>query len=130
MATSFGLTREYTTTSSVLVSEFFNDSLQHQQVLIDKIFEMIAKEYEDSEEMIVTATATGIHKRFLELHKQFQKQCKVRIAIIGGPHRTALAIHVLGNYYIGNHVPKKKIKGLFFMLKKIIISLPARPTQH
>lgn len=41
MATSFGLKREYTTTSSVLITEIFNDLLQHQKVLIDKTFKIV-----------------------------------------------------------------------------------------
>ncbi len=119
MATSFGLKREYPTTFSALVSEIFSDLLQHQQVIIDKIFKTkAAKETEDSEDKIVTVTATSIHRSFFELHKDFQSKCKVRIAIIGGLHRTALAIHVLGNYFIGNHAPKREERRSFYHIQE------------
>ena len=119
MATAFGLTREYTTTSSALVSEIFSDLLQHQQVIIDKLFRTKApKETADSEEKIITRTAVGIQGSFFELRKKFQSKCKVRIAIIGGLHRTALAIHVLGNYFIGNHAPKREEKRSFYHIQE------------
>jgi hypothetical protein len=67
---------------------------------------------------IVTVTATGIHRSFFELRKEFQKKCKVHIAIIGGLHRTALAIHVLGNYFIGNHAPKREERRSFYHIQE------------
>jgi hypothetical protein len=69
MATSFGLKREYTTTSSVLITEIFNDLLQHQKVLIDKIFKIVLQD----SGMIVPHQFISIHTNYLELRKKFQK---------------------------------------------------------
>ena len=118
MAKAFGLTREYTTTSSALVTEIFTDLLQHQQVLMDKIFVSKYKDTEDSEDKIGLVPATAIHRNCFELRKEFQSKCKVRIAIIGGLHRTALAIHVLGNYFIGNHAPKREERRSFYHIQE------------
>jgi len=118
MAKAFGLTREYTTTSSALVTEIFTDLLQHQQVLMDKIFVSKYKDTEDSEDKIGYVPSTGIHRNCFELRKEFQRKCKVRIAIIGGLHRTALAIHVLGNYFIGNHAPKREERRSFYHIQE------------
>lgn len=46
----------------------------------------------------------------MKLCAEFQSQTNVCIEILGSLHRTALALHVLGNYYITNNIPTKSPK--------------------
>ena len=40
-------------------------------------------------------------------------QHKIRVGILGGLHRTALALHVMGNYIIQNSAPKISVEVLY-----------------
>jgi hypothetical protein len=50
---------------------------------------------------------------YLKIRKTFQSQHPIRIAIIGGLHRSALALHVLGNYKITNGILRTSSTSLY-----------------
>jgi hypothetical protein len=52
---------------------------------------------------------------YSDIQKKFQSQHPIRIAIIGGLHRSALALHILGNYKIANDKPKKYEKPYYHL---------------
>jgi hypothetical protein len=111
MAEAFGLTKTYTSSTSNLITEIFNDLKQHQNHIIDNIYCTMIEYAKDTSVRQVSGLA--LHSRYLAERAAFQAKHNIRIAVIGGLHRTALAIHVLCNFLIHNKPPKKSKKLLY-----------------
>jgi hypothetical protein len=103
-----------TTDPTVLMTEVFQKMTTPQLEIQQKIFTTsiyyIAK-YQTKEAGDARRIAS-----YLDIRETFQSQHPIRIAIIGGLHRSALALHILGNYKITNDKPKKYEKP-FYQLK-------------
>jgi hypothetical protein len=111
MAAAFGLTRTYTTTSTALISEIFSDLIQEKSNINRNIFYSNVKQGE--EKKVIEASSLGVHTNYISERTAFQLQHKIRVGILGGLHRTALALHVLGNYIIQNSAPKISAEVLY-----------------
>jgi len=111
MAAAFGLTRTYTTTSTDLISDIFSD-LNHEKSNINhKIF--YSEVTHGEEKRVIEASSLGKHTNYISERAAFQMQHKIRVGILGGLHRTALALHVMGNYIIQNSAPKISVGVLY-----------------
>jgi len=60
---------------------------------------------------------TKIADSFRKLRQNIQSKSNVRLALVGGLHRTALAIHILGNYVIHSSRPRVSEKALYALTK-------------
>lgn len=111
MAKSFNIKREYSTESAALVSDIFNDIIGQQDYFMKKVFTTTV-DYRDTKK---TVLAKGIakHTNYSQLRTVFQNDHPIRIAILGGLHRTALALHILGNYSVQNSKPTPQVKPLY-----------------
>ena len=104
MAAAFGLTRTYTATSTALISEIFNDLIHEKSNINRKIF--YSEVTHGEEERVVEASPLGVHMNYISERTAFQLKHNIRVEILGCLHRTALALHVMGNYIIQNSTPK------------------------
>jgi hypothetical protein len=104
MAAAFGLTHTYTTTSTALISDIFNDLIHEKSNINHKIF--YSEVTHGEEKRVVGASPLGVHTNYISERAAFQLKHNIRIGILGGLHRTALALHVMGNYIIQNNAPK------------------------
>ncbi len=94
-----------TTDPTVLMTEVFKKITTQQLDFKKKIFTTSIyynKKYQTKEAGDARRTAS-----YLYIRKTFQSQHPIRIAIIGGLHRSVLALHILGNYRITNDKPNK-----------------------
>ena len=111
MAAAFGLTQTYTTTSTALISDIFSDLIHEKSNINHKIF--YSEVTHGEEKRVVEASSLGKHTNYISERAAFQMQHKIRVGILGGLHRTALALHVMGNYIIQNSAPKISVDVLY-----------------
>jgi hypothetical protein len=107
MVAAFGLTHTYTTTSTALISEIFNDLIHEKSNINHKIFYTVVTHGE--EKKVVQASPLGVHTNYMSECTAFQLKHNICVGILGSLHRTALALHVMGNYIIQNST--RKISG-------------------
>jgi len=70
---------------------------------------MLKKVYLEDHSTVHQGTPTihqNLYERYRKFRHRFQKKHPIRIAIAGGLHRTAIATHLLGNWYIHDAPPK------------------------
>ena len=103
MAKAYGITKNFTTEAAQLTGEIFHELSTVQPKLHDKIYFTTVK-YK-SVEQTIPAKSLKIHDNYLTLRQDFQSKHKIRVAILGGLHRTSLALHIMGNYMIHNNTP-------------------------
>ena len=63
------------------------------------------------------ATPDKIAHNFRKFRENIQSKTNVRLALVGGLHRTALVTHILGNYVIHGNKPKISNTGLYKIKK-------------
>jgi hypothetical protein len=104
-----------TTDPTVLMTEVFQKMTTPQLEIQQKKFFTTSIYYIAKYQTKEAGDARRIAS-YLDIRETFQSQHPIRIAIIGGLHRSALALHILGNYKITNDKPKKYEKP-FYQLK-------------
>jgi hypothetical protein len=80
---------------SIFASQIFSDIAEHQRDMMSKVF---------SDDLSVVHY--NQYERYRKYCTRFQARHPIRIAIIAGLHRTALATHLLGNWTIHNAPPR------------------------
>jgi hypothetical protein len=111
MALAYGITQDFNTVGAALSAEVFHELSGLQQEFNNKIYLTTVK-YKGSDR-IAPAKGNKIHGNYLKVHQEFQLKHNICIAILGGLHRTLLALHILGNYMIHNNVPGHYTKSAF-----------------
>jgi hypothetical protein len=104
LATAFGLTERFECSGIHLIIDIFGAIAAKQNILIDSIFTSFVKDH--GKTRAVKASPGHISENYRKLRRDIQSKTNVRIAVIGGLHRTALATHILGNYIIHNKLPE------------------------
>jgi len=80
---------------SIFASQIFSDIAEHQREMMSKVF---------SDDLSVVHY--NQYERYRKYRTRFQARHPIRIAIVAGLHRTALATHLLGNWTIHNAPPR------------------------
>jgi hypothetical protein len=96
LAKSLGITENIETTGGQLTCDIFSIISHHLKRMIDSLFVPSTRVHDKNKDWKVIA------ENYRSLRNKIQTSSNVRIAVVGGLHRSALATHVLGNYIIHN----------------------------
>lgn len=120
MASAFGLKGITETTPDMIPEIFLQLNKGRSSELVHQLFTNEVSYGGTKKE--VKSSPMKVTNNFLNLRKNLQSKHNIRIALLNGLHRSGLALHILGNYFIQNSTPQQSQKSLYQFSKNSMLN--------